>query len=70
MPAGFYLKEYNMKHFIITITQSARSYSFVRYYNEAARIVVMDVLEALFHLQLIDSFIVKEMTDNGRNKTD
>ena len=51
-----------MNKYIITITKDIRSYSFSRYYNDDYdRALVMDVLEALFHLHLIVEFNVKEM---------
>lgn len=51
-----------MSRYIITIKKDKRAYLFSRYYNDDYdRALVMDILEALFHLHLIDEFIVKEM---------
>ena len=58
-----------MSRYIITITKDIRSYSFSRYYNDDHdRALVMDVLEALFHLYLIDEFTVKEVSDEDTDK--
>ena len=51
-----------MTRYIITIKKDARVYMFSRYYHDDYdRVLVTDVLEALFHLHLIDEFTVKEM---------
>ena len=51
-----------MEKYIITIKKDNRAYIFSRYYNDDYdRALVMDILEALFHLHLIDEFTVKEM---------
>lgn len=53
-----------MDKYIITIKKDKRAYIFSRYYNDDYdRALVMDILEALFHLHLIDEFIVKEVSD-------
>lgn len=58
-----------MSRYIIIITKDIRSYSFSRYYNDDYdRALVMDVLEALFHLHLIDEFTVKEVSDEDTDK--
>lgn len=58
-----------MIRYIITIKKDGRAYMFSRYYNDDYdRALVMDILEALFHLHLIDEFIVKEVSDEDTDK--
>lgn len=56
-----------MDKYIITIKKDNRAHMFGRYFqNEHDKIVYMDVLEALFHLHLIDEYIIKEAPEHER----
>ena len=55
-----------MDKYIITIKKGNRSYAYGRYYKYDSEIaIVLDTLEALFHLHLIDEFNIKEAPTNG-----
>lgn len=50
-----------MDKYIITIKAANRTYAFGRYYKyDHERAIALDILEALFHLHLIDEFNIKE----------
>ncbi len=54
-----------MTKYVITIKKDSRAYMFGRYYNDDyEKMLVMDVLEALFHLHLIDEFLIKEVPEH------
>ena len=55
-----------MDKYIITIKKGNRSYAYGRYYKYDSEIaIVLDTLEALFHLKLIDEFTIKEANTSG-----
>ena len=55
-----------MDKYIITIKKGNRSYAYGRYYKYDSEIaIVLNTLEALFHLKLIDEFNIKEAPTNG-----
>lgn len=56
-----------MEKYIITIKKDNRAYMFGRYYHDDYdKAIAMDILEALFHLHLIDEFLIKEIPEHER----